>query len=195
MTTFYLVRHGANDWLGKGLAGRLPNVHLNAEGRLQSARLAEALAPKHIQRIISSPLDRALETAEPLAKRLGLEIEINAGILEYGFGEWSGASLHDLEKSDLWKKFNDFRSATTPPGGELMVEVQARFVKSMLEFHAQNSGAIALFTHGDPIRAALQYWLGIPIDFYNRIEISPGSYTIIRIHDHAPEVLGMNIIP
>jgi broad specificity phosphatase PhoE len=64
----------------------------------------------------------------------------------------------------------------------------------MLELHAQTSGAIALFTHGDPIRPALQYWLGIPTGFYKRIEISPGSYSIIRIHDHCPEVLGINVM-
>jgi broad specificity phosphatase PhoE len=196
MTTFYLIRHGAMDWLGKGLAGRLPNVHLNTEGRQQAKRLAETLAKKGIDRIVSSHLERAMETAEPLAKRLGLEIENSIDIIEIEFGEWTGAMLTDLAKSKHWELFNSFRGATRPPKGETMVEVQNRFVKRMLELRAESPyGKIALFSHGDPIRTALCYWLGMPIDFYNRIEISPGSYSVIRIHEHGVEVMGMNIVP
>src|SRR5688572_9360317 len=96
---FYLVRHGNNDFLSKGLlAGRLPDVHLNEQGRSEAARLAETLAASGIQRIFSSPLERAFQTAEPTAKRLGLEIEITPEILEIDFGDWTGKAIRELDR-------------------------------------------------------------------------------------------------
>jgi probable phosphoglycerate mutase len=195
MAYFYFVRHGFNDYLGKGLAGRLPGVHLNEQGRREAEKLALALADKGIERIISSPLERARETAAPLAKRLGLEIEISEGILEIGFGEWTGKSMAELDKSDHWKLFNAYRSGTRIPGGENMIEVQTRVVATLDKLRRESTKCFALFSHGDPIRLALAYYLGVPLDLFTRIEISPGSYSLLRLEEWGAQILCMNVQP
>src|SRR6266705_2693810 len=98
MTTFYLIRHATNDYLNEHkIAGWLPGVHLNAEGRQQSERLAERLAPEPIQAIYSGPLERARETAEPIAAKLRLPLQISEGLGEIGFGDWTDQSLEQLD--------------------------------------------------------------------------------------------------
>lgn len=196
MSTFYLVRHGSNDWLGKGLAGRLPDVHLNAEGRAQAERLGKALARQNCTRILSSPLERSLETAEPLSRQTGLRVEIHEPLLEIDFGEWAGKTLADLDPQPHWQRFNSFRSGTRAASGETMIEVQARMVAFLDKVREESPGErVAIFSHGDPIRTVLCYYLGMPIDFYCRLEISPGSYSIVKVTEFAPEILGMNILP
>ncbi|HWH67867.1 MAG TPA: histidine phosphatase family protein, partial [Candidatus Sulfotelmatobacter sp.] len=96
MTIFYLIRHGENDWVGKAIAGRSPGVHLNAAGRQQAEQLAKQLAAHPIQQLFSSPLERARETAEPLARRLGLEVQIAPALTEMDFGQWTGKTLAEL---------------------------------------------------------------------------------------------------
>ena len=195
MATFYLVRHGSNDWLGKGLAGRLADVHLNAQGRDEAERVAEFLARKGIQRVISSPLERTRETAEPLARRLGLEVEISEAVLEVDFGDWNGRSLAELKEIREWGYFNTFRSGTRIPNGETIVEIQARMVVALERFRKETpEGNIAIFSHGDPIRAALVFYLGMPLDFLTRLEVSPGSCSILRLFDWGVEVLGINLL-
>src|SRR5690242_5673996 len=126
MAFFYLVRHGSNDVLGKALAARLPNIHLNAQGREEARRTAEALKAKGIHRVISSPMERARETAGALAERLGLRVEIAESVNEIAFGDWSGKTMTELESLPGWKLFNSYRSGTRAPNGELMIETQLR---------------------------------------------------------------------
>ena len=196
MATFYLIRHGSNDYLGKGLAGRLPNVHLNEEGKIQAANLAKALAHSGIQQILSSPLERTLETAEPLSRALGLKIEVCEQVLEVDFGNWNGALMSDLQKVPHWQTYNSYRSGTRIPNGELVIEIQARFVRKLEELRTTHSDStIAIFSHGDPIRAGLSYYLGIPLDFLHRFEVSPGSYSVLRLENWGPQILNINCVP
>lgn len=196
MAVFYLARHGSNDYLGKALAGRLPGVSLNEEGRLQAERLGEKLGEAGIQRIITSPLERARETAEPLARRLNIEPEVIEDFLEVGFGDWNGATMADLGKSEHWAFYNSYRSGTRPPNGELILEIQARFVRKLEELRcAHPETTFAIFSHGDPIRSALCYYLGMPLDFINRVEVSPGSYSILKLEKWGPQILTINSVP
>jgi broad specificity phosphatase PhoE len=100
MTTFFLIRHGNNDFVGKTLVGRTSGVHLNEEGRRQAENLARRLAGEPIRRIYSSPLERATETAAPLAKQLGLKVQISEAITEIEFGDWTNQHIADLESTD-----------------------------------------------------------------------------------------------
>jgi probable phosphoglycerate mutase len=90
MTTFLLIRHGANDLVGKVLAGRTPGVHLNDPGRRQAEGLALRLANAGVQGVFSSPRERCRETAEPLARRLGLKVQIAGELQEIDHGAWTG---------------------------------------------------------------------------------------------------------
>lgn len=196
MPLFYFVRHGTNDYIGKGLAGRLPSVHLNDQGRLEGERISGLLATCGIHRIISSPLERARETAEPLARRLNLPVEISDQIHEIDFGDWTGKSLQELDPSEHWIRFNRHRSGTRVPNGESMLEVQARmirFLENLLRSGAP--GPIALFSHGDPIKLVFAYYLGVPLDLFTRIEISTGSCSILHLDAHGPQILAINRLP
>ena len=193
MMTVYLIRHAANDLIGKAIAGWQQGVHLNAEGQRQASRLADQLKGSGIGRIVSSPLERARETAAPLAGQLGLEIEIAEAIGELRFGEWTGRLFTEIQADPHWKVWNDFRSGARIPGGETMLEAQARFVAFLDQLRTDVPGkTVALFSHGDPIRAVLLYYLGIPLDFVNRIEISPASVSILRLGTAGAEVSCLN---
>lgn len=180
MTTLLLIRHGANDWIGNALAGWKSGVHLNATGRSQAERIAQYLAHKPISQIFSSPLERAVQTAEPLAKKLGLTINLADPLGEIDFGDWTGSLIADLEPTSEWKRFCQFRSCTRPPNGKLMLEVQTRVIAQLETWRSQFADQhIAIFSHADTIRAALVYFLGMPLDFFYRLEVSPASISTV----------------
>ncbi|HEY8458985.1 MAG TPA: histidine phosphatase family protein [Blastocatellia bacterium] len=193
MTVFLLIRHALNNYIGEAIAGWTPDVHLNDAGLAQAERLSERLAQAPIAAIYSSPLERARETAAPLAARLGLEVHIHDAFGEIRYGEWSGKSLAELAEDCRWRRFNSIRSLTRAPGGETMIEVQARAaagLEELRELHPREM--VAVFSHGDVIKAAIAYLAGIPIDFYYRFEISPASVSVVTIDDHGPRLLRVN---
>jgi broad specificity phosphatase PhoE len=117
-------------------------------------------------------------------------------VLEVHFGDWNGRTLDELDKTDGWKYWNSFRSGTRIPNGETILEIQARMVRALERFRREQPEAVtAVFSHGDPIRATLVYYLGMPLDFLTRIEISPGSYSMLRVEDWGAEVLCVNRLP
>ncbi len=194
MTTFFLIRHAANDLVGDAIAGRKPGVHLNAEGRLQAERLAERLEHAGIQHIFSSPLDRARETAGPLAAKLGLPVRISEAILEIDFGDWTGRKIAELNQQEAWRRWNVFRSGAQLPNNQLMLSVQTRMVSELVRLHRElPDDCVALVSHGDPIRSAIMYWLGVPLDFVHRLEISAASFSIIALDDWAAQVRCLNV--
>lgn len=193
MAVFLLIRHGAIDALGKTLVGRLPGVGLNPQGLSQAERLAERLATVPIEQLFSSPLQRARQTAAPIARRLNLEVQVRAELDEIDCGLWQGRTFQELDGLPKWRQFNTFRSGTRIPGGELISEAQARMVGLLEDLRARFPQAVmALVGHGDPIKAALAYYAGISLDFMLRIEISPASVSILSITDWGPQLLCLN---
>jgi probable phosphomutase (TIGR03848 family) len=193
MATFYLIRHAANDMVGTAIAGWTPGVSLNAEGRAQAERLGWKLLGRGITRIYSSPLERALETAAPVARALGLKVEVRDALGEVRFGEWTGKRVADLESLPRWRFFNQYRSGTRAPGGELAAETQARIAAELECLRARHpSETIAAVSHADVIRAALAYYLGMPIDLYQRIEVAPASFSVLELNDWGPRILSLN---
>jgi probable phosphomutase (TIGR03848 family) len=193
MTTFYLIRHATNDFVGKAIAGWSTGVRLNAAGRAQAERLAAKLAGRGITALYSSPLERALETAEPIARTLKLKVETRDALGEVRFGEWTGKGMDEIGRDPRWEMFNRYRSGTRAPAGELAVESQARMVaelESLRERHPDQT--IAVVSHADIIRVALVYYLGAPIDLYQRIECRPASISTLTLSDWGPQVLGLN---
>jgi probable phosphoglycerate mutase len=179
--------------VGVAIAGRQPGVRLNAAGQKEAAQLAHGLALCKIHRIFSSPLERAHETALPLAKALGLEIQFSDALIEIQFGEWTGKRIDELDADPQWQQWNSFRSGNRVPGGESMLEVQARFVGFMEQLRRRYPGdSIVLVSHGDPIRAALLYYLGMPLDSFGRLELSPASVSILEISDQGTRAIAVN---
>jgi probable phosphoglycerate mutase len=193
VTCVFLVRHGANDLLGHAIAGRKPGISLNAEGHAQAVRLARRFEKETIAAIHCSPLERARETAEPIGQQLGLEIEIAPALNEVDFGEWTGLSLEELAQRRDWQHWNSSRSNSSAPGGETMLNVQARVVSHIQKLSAKsNDGGYILVGHADPIKTALLYFLGAAIDFIQRLEVSPASISAVVIGRQAPRLLFMN---
>jgi probable phosphoglycerate mutase len=194
MTTLLLIRHALNDLVDQAIAGWRPGTHLNAVGRAQAARLAEVLAEAPLRALYSSPLERARETAAPLAARLGLAVTTDTELGEIDFGDWTGRSLAELAADERWRAFNSLRSLTRVPGGELMIETQARMITALERLRARHPAEmIAVFSHGDPIRAALAYYLGLHLDLFQRFEISPASVSLVEFKDNGPLIQGLNI--
>jgi probable phosphomutase (TIGR03848 family) len=193
VTTFLLIRHAHHDSLGRAIIGRMPGVGLSREGESQAERLAERMAALRVDRIYSSPLERAQATAAVIAGRLGLEVHTCEAIDEIEFGQWQGRTLEDLEDEPGWQRFNRFRSGTCASGGEFLLQVQARMVRAMEDLHAQfPEGSIALVGHADPIKAVIACYAGIPLDLMLRIEISPASVSIVSLDAYGPRILCVN---
>lgn len=193
MCTFLLIRHASHDYLGRAIAGWLPGVHINEPGREEAARLAETLADEGIEALYSSPLDRTMDTAGFIAHRLDLTIHVEESFGEVRFGEWTGATFEDLDRDPRWQAYNRFRSGTRPPDGELLLEVQSRVIAAMERIRDDHpQGTVAVLSHGDVIKAAVMYYLGMPLDFLERFEIGPASVTAITVGDWGAKVLRLN---
>jgi broad specificity phosphatase PhoE len=188
-TLFLLIRHGHTDMIGKRITGRLPGVSINREGEEQARRLVRLQADA----IFSSPLERAIQTATPLAEHLGLPIQIDDAFSEVDFGDWSGMTIPELEALPQWKLFIQFRSSFRVPGGELMLDVQRRVVDGLTRLAAlYPEKTVAVFSHADVIKAAVLHCAGAPLDLIDRIEIYPASVTRIRLFEWGPKISAVN---
>lgn len=193
MTRFLLIRHATTDSVGKRLSGRTPGVPLNEAGRAQARKLAERLAGLPIAAIYSSPLERAVQTAEPLAKVRNLAAVISQDFLEINFGDWTNCPFEELESQPLFQRFNSFRSGTRIPGGELMLEAQARIVAGLERLRTRHPHeTVAVVSHADLIKAAVAYYTGIQLDMFQRLEISPASVSMVELYDETARILLVN---
>jgi broad specificity phosphatase PhoE len=195
MTVFHLLRHGERVD-GRVLAGRTPGVALTERGRAEIALMAERLAGDDIVAVYASPLQRTRESAEIVAERLGLPIAFRDDVVELDFGEWTGATFDTIRADPRWIPWNTRRSLSSIPGGESMREVQRRAVEALLEIADRHPDeTVVVVSHGDVIRAALVFALGMPLDFYGRIEVGQGSISTVRIDQGGIRVLAINERP
>ena len=193
MTRILLIRHATNDTVGNVIAGRMKGVVLNLEGEEQAEELAHRLRNIHIDGIYCSPLERTLQTASPLAKQHNIDPLIEEGLLEINFGEWTNLSFTELGKIKQFSLFNSFRSSTRIPGGELMIEAQVRIVRTLqflCDKHKEQT--VAVFSHGDIIKAAIAHYAAIPADMIPRIEIDPVSVSIIEVYEDTAKIKLVN---
>jgi broad specificity phosphatase PhoE len=127
MTRILLIRHGETELTGQVLYGRMPGVHLSANGCRQAELLGYALKNGyHVHQLISSPLERALETARYLSETLHLPIATDEQIIELDYGAWLGKSFEEIRGFESWHHYNRLRSLVSPPEGELLLQVQTR---------------------------------------------------------------------
>ncbi|HXF60913.1 MAG TPA: MSMEG_4193 family putative phosphomutase [Caldilineaceae bacterium] len=195
-TYLLLIRHGENEWVkSRRLAGRTPGVHLNERGQEQAAGLVKQLANQPISAIYSSPLERCLQTAEPVAAALGLPVISEPGVMEVDYGEWQGGDLKELAKTPEWQLVQHHPSSFCFPGGETLHHVQARAVWTLERIRqAHPNQLVAVFSHGDVIRTALAHYLGVPIDLFQRIAVATASISALAFYDSRPMVLFMNYL-
>ena len=193
MTRFLLIRHASIEANGKRLAGRLSGMHLDERGEKQARALAERMSKLPITAIYSSPLERALETAESIARLLGRKVAIREELQEIEFGEWTGKAFGELDKLPEFQRFNSFRSCSPAQGGEFMLQAQLRMVLALDALRrAHADECVAVVSHGDMIRAAIAYYAGIPLDLFQRLEVSPASVSTIDVDDTAVRLVSIN---
>jgi broad specificity phosphatase PhoE len=196
MALLHLLRHGQHDLGGGVLAGRMSGVGLTERGRAEIAAVAERLADENIAALYASPLQRTRESAELLSERLGLPIEFRDDLMELDFGEWTGTTFDSIRADPRWQSWSRHRSLSRIPGGETMRAVQFRAVEAILEIGERHrDSASVIVSHGDVIRSALVFALGMPLDFYGRIEVAQGSLSTIRIDDGGIRVVSINERP
>ena len=183
MTKFLLIRHATTDAVGKYLSGRHSGVHLNTEGKTQAQALANRLTNQKIAAIYSSPLERAVQTAAPIAALQHLNCQVNEHFQELDFGQWTNKAFSELEGDENFKRFNTFRSGTRIPGGEMMQEAQSRIVRGLQQLAVDHPDVtVAVVSHSDMIKAAIAFYTGVPIDLMQRLEISPASISILDVY-------------
>jgi probable phosphomutase (TIGR03848 family) len=195
MPAILLIRHGENDYVKKGrLAGRLPGVHLNQKGIEQAQALADKLRGAPIKALYSSPLERTLETAEPIAQALGLQVIPCDDLLEVNFGEWQGQSLKGLRRLKLWKMVQHSPATTRFPGGESFAEAQFRVCRALERLAGQfdDKDIIACVSHSDLIKLAVAYFLGLPLDLFQRLFIAPASFTVLALGPSGSYLVTLN---
>lgn len=193
VTRVYLIRHAPHAHQRTRIVGRAAGMRLPEASLRIAERLAERLAGEGIAAVYCSPLDRARETAAPLAARLGLAAEICPEANEVDYGQWTDRTVEELRAHALWERYNRCRSLTRIPGGETMVEVQARMVGLLERLRAAHPDqAVALVGHGDPIRSAICFYLGIPLDLMQRVEVAPASISILELADWGARLLRLN---
>jgi probable phosphoglycerate mutase len=184
-----LVRHGQNDHVKRGiLAGWLPDVHLNERGRQQAEALAAGLQSLPFKAVYASPLDRTMETAQPIAAARGLKVIERPGLGEIDVGDWQGRSLKSLRRLRAWSIIQDRPSLFRFPGGESFPEAQARIVaelEALRQHHSGKKDMIVCVSHSDAIKLALAHFLGLPLDLFQRLIVDPGSVSALLVgKDH-----------
>jgi probable phosphoglycerate mutase len=193
-----LIRHAENEFVKTGkMAGRLPGVHLNERGRQQAVELADALRDVPIKAIYSSPLERAVETAEPIAAARKLELQLRPELMENDIGKWQGRSLKALSRTKKWKIVQRAPSRFTFPEGESFLQTQTRVITCLDEIAARHKPrdiVVAVF-HADPIKMAVAYYLGMPLDHFQRLACDTASITVLYLNETGAHVMKLNQRP
>lgn len=193
-TLVVLVRHGQTPTTGKLLPGRASGLHLSDLGRQQADTAAERLgALSKVDAVYASPLERARETAAPIARRVGQRVIVDKGLLECDFGDWTGAELSKLMKLPEWTTVQRSPSTFRFPSGESFTEMQTRMVSTLDRLCAKHrGGTIVCVSHADPIKAAVAHAMGTHIDLFQRIVIGTCSVSAIAYSTAGPIVLTVN---
>jgi len=193
-TLILYVRHGQTATTGTVLPGRAPGLHLADKGLEQARAVAERIgALKKVDALYCSPLERARETAAPIAKIRGLKATVDRGLVECDFGEWTGAPLKDLAKKPEWATVQRYPSGFRFPNGESFVEMSGRICDTATRLHHRHPGGVVVaVSHADPIKAAVADALGAHLDLFQRIVISTCSVSAILYGAGGPAVLTVN---
>ena len=209
MTLLLLIRHGENDYMLRRLTGRTAGISLNAKGQQQAQGLADALVHAPLRAIYASPLERAVETAQPLAQSHSLEIQVRTGLIEVDYGRFQGRTYKQLARTNLWKILLEKPSQIRFPDGETFSEVQQRVAAELEtlvgEWQARveaektadgnkvEEAVIAVVAHADIVRLALAHYLNMPLDDFLRLMVGPASVSMVQSNGSSrPRVICIN---
>lgn len=193
-TRFHLIRHAEYALTGVALGGRAPGHALTDSGHAQAAALADSLGALRLGAVVCSPMERAQETALPIAARQTLDLTIDLAWNEVDFGDWTGQPFDILADQPEWVRWNRFRSQSRPPNGETMLDVQSRAVAALHRLRTAHPGhEVAVISHGDVLRGVLLHALGMPLDLIHRLDVAPGSRSVLTLFARDCRVEGVNL--
>jgi broad specificity phosphatase PhoE len=192
----FLVRHGLTDWnVARKLIGR-NDIGLNPEGRAQAEAAAEALRSFPVRAVFSSPQTRALETASPIASAHGLEVEVDPGFDEVWLdAAWQGKTVEELRGEPDMERF---LSDPTRPSSHIepIEDVRSRAVAAVERRKLEHpTGTIVVVSHGDPLRAVVAHYSGLPLASLRRLLIDNGSVSVLRFRSRGPQLAALNWKP
>ena len=195
-TLVLLVRHGLTPTTGVKLPGRAPGLHLSDDGVKQANAVAARIgALPTVSAVYASPLERARETALPIARGRHLALRIERGLLEIDIGEFTGLPLKKAARRPEWTTIQTNPSNFRFPGGESFPEMQARMTSTLVGLvERHRGGTIVAVSHADSIKAAVAQALGTPLDLFQRIAVAPASVTAVEYRRHGPAVLTVNSV-
>jgi broad specificity phosphatase PhoE len=192
-----LMRHGETAWNREGrVMGRQP-VDLDDEGRAQvesAIPLARELEP---ELIVSSPLPRALQSAEIIARGVGgIEILTDERLEEVRYGAWEGKTYHQLVKDESYINYRKAPLESLTPGGETIRDVQARGVAAVDAAIIAHRGKRLLFvSHGDIIRTVLCHFMRLDLKHFHRLRVDNATFSAVEVSDDFAEVKFLNLLP
>ena len=199
MPLFLLIRHGENDFVKTGkLPGQIDGIHLNERGQKQAQALGDALKEVPIKAVYSSPLERAMETAAPIADARSLQVIPEPNLRDADVGRWQGKSLRSLRLTNAWKVVQHSPSRFTFPEGESFVSVQTRIVntlESIAKKYNKPKDVVAVVFHADPIKLAVAHFLGLPLDHFQRLSCDTGSLTALSVGEMGANLIKLNQRP
>ena len=193
MAVLFLIRHAMTASTGTRLTGQAPGVHLSDDGRAQAEALAGRIRDVPFAALYSSPLERCLETADAVAAARRLEVVQEPGVIEVGYGRWTGRPLAQLARTELWKRVQRTPGSVRFPDGETLTEVQRRAVHALDAIAAKHPRkVVGVVTHADVIRLAVAHYAGVHIDLFQRLIVSPASVSVVALGDGIPRILRLN---
>lgn len=199
MPTILLVRHATTATTGTTLYGRSPGVDIDERGERQAAATARWLADRGVRAIYASPMARARQTAAAIATATGRDVHVLEGLDEVDFGAWTNRPLAQLRRRKDWQRVQSSPSRWRFPGGESFAEAQQRIVaalEALTGTHTDRQVVVAV-SHADMIALAAAWFLGMPLDAFQRLRVSPASVTEVFLGrgGAAPHVGRVNHVP
>jgi probable phosphomutase (TIGR03848 family) len=190
--TLFLIRHGLTPTTGRVLYGRADGISLDDRGRAEAERLAERFGHVRLTAIYSSPLQRCVETVQPLAAAQRLPIVEREDLIEMDAGTWTGKTLTSLRRRTAWKDVQ-VPSSFRFPGGESFLEAHERVVTEFQGIARRHRrGRVAIATHGDIVRLLLGHLCGIPMDLFQRLVVETASVSAVQMEGDVPRVMLVN---
>lgn len=191
--TILMIRHAAHAHLGNVLSGRTAGGGLTDEGKGQARKLAQHLALEPLAEVVTSPVPRARETADEIARAHGITPQVAEELDEVDFGRWTGRRFDELEEDPAWTVWNEHRATAGAPNGETMMQVQQRMWSYAEELarHLPNR-MVAVVSHCDTIRATIAAALGLSLDNLLRFDVPPASVSRLEVGKWGARLLSLN---
>jgi broad specificity phosphatase PhoE len=195
-TTLLLVRHGRTPTTGIILPGRAPGLSLAPAGRADAEAAAARIARLgRVAAVYASPLERAQETAAPIARDRGLAVLVEPELSDLNIGGWTGMKIDEARRRPEWLAIQQYPAGFRFPGGESFPEMQARITTTLARLAARHPGeTVVPVSHADPIKMAVAAARGQSLEQFQRIFVSPGSITVLAFEADQPRVVAVSTL-